>query len=354
MTELVDTEGSIVAHSECDSYGNLITTEGTEAHSNPSRFSTKYLDAEVELYYYGYRFYSPTLGRWINRDPIGEHDFASLPIAILNTSERASFEMILLEIGLAHPRLIAVVHAFLFSTSSTTDEERNLYAYVNNRAVMLYDIAGLFCGPGDFGDFLVFDAPFGFDFEGCCKEHDVCYGTCDPKGQHSKSACDDAFLDCMMGKVNELKKWYKPGFLGKALARVYHWAVKYGGCLSFRIAQKKCDCPSKCDRGDLLKTVLFNTGIASVAAALFVSCGGGGGRVYPPGVAVNKIGLAKIPWETNYETGIKSAFRFPDYEEFVKLRSQQVALYGIEYEGIRHQGKVFEFTLGKKKIPVCL
>ena len=35
-------------------------------------FSTKYQDAETGLYYYGYRYYSPELGRWINRDPIEE------------------------------------------------------------------------------------------------------------------------------------------------------------------------------------------------------------------------------------------------------------------------------------------
>src|ERR1035437_9271426 len=34
--------------------------------------STKYLDKETGLYYYGYRFYSPQLGRWPSRDPIGE------------------------------------------------------------------------------------------------------------------------------------------------------------------------------------------------------------------------------------------------------------------------------------------
>jgi RHS repeat-associated protein len=36
------------------------------------RFSTKYWDPETDLYYYGHRFYSPSLGRWVSRDPIGE------------------------------------------------------------------------------------------------------------------------------------------------------------------------------------------------------------------------------------------------------------------------------------------
>ena len=41
-------------------------------HRPPSGFSTKYEDAETGLLYYGFRYYSPDLGRWINRDPIGE------------------------------------------------------------------------------------------------------------------------------------------------------------------------------------------------------------------------------------------------------------------------------------------
>ena len=32
----------------------------------------KYFDAETSLYYYGHRFYSPVLRRWLNRDPIEE------------------------------------------------------------------------------------------------------------------------------------------------------------------------------------------------------------------------------------------------------------------------------------------
>ncbi|MCI5227696.1 MAG: RHS repeat-associated core domain-containing protein, partial [Candidatus Electrothrix sp. AX2] len=36
------------------------------------RFSTKAFDEQTGLAYYGYRFYAPGVGRWINRDPIGE------------------------------------------------------------------------------------------------------------------------------------------------------------------------------------------------------------------------------------------------------------------------------------------
>ena len=44
--------------------------------SNPNLFnfgfSTKYLDREVDLVGYQYRFLRPSLGRWLNRDPIEE------------------------------------------------------------------------------------------------------------------------------------------------------------------------------------------------------------------------------------------------------------------------------------------
>jgi len=39
---------------------------------NPFRFSTKRTDNTTDLVLYEYRAYSPTLGRWLNRDPIGE------------------------------------------------------------------------------------------------------------------------------------------------------------------------------------------------------------------------------------------------------------------------------------------
>ena len=63
---------SLVAEYSYDAFGNTISSSGSMASVFPHRFSTKYYDAETDLYYYGYRYYSPSLGRWISRDPIGE------------------------------------------------------------------------------------------------------------------------------------------------------------------------------------------------------------------------------------------------------------------------------------------
>ena len=64
--------GSLAARYEYDPFGNTIRSTGTYADANPFRFSTKYFDTETTLYYYGFRYYDPTTGRWLSRDPIGE------------------------------------------------------------------------------------------------------------------------------------------------------------------------------------------------------------------------------------------------------------------------------------------
>jgi RHS repeat-associated protein len=50
-------------------FGELLRATGPMATNNPIRFSTKYQDAETDLVYYGYRYYSPATGRWNSRDP---------------------------------------------------------------------------------------------------------------------------------------------------------------------------------------------------------------------------------------------------------------------------------------------
>ncbi len=44
-------------------------TDGIHNYGRTAHTSTC---AEMQVYYYGYRYYSPELGRWVNRDPIGE------------------------------------------------------------------------------------------------------------------------------------------------------------------------------------------------------------------------------------------------------------------------------------------
>ncbi|MFN0137349.1 MAG: RHS repeat-associated core domain-containing protein [Phycisphaerae bacterium] len=54
-----------------DAFGNITAQSGSYADANPFRFSTKYFDAETGLSYYGYRYYSARLGRWLSRRRCG-------------------------------------------------------------------------------------------------------------------------------------------------------------------------------------------------------------------------------------------------------------------------------------------
>ncbi|MEM9246230.1 MAG: RHS repeat-associated core domain-containing protein, partial [Cyanobacteria bacterium P01_F01_bin.153] len=72
LVALVDGDGDFQAQYEYGPFGEVLRASGPAAKLNPFRFSTKYTDDETGLVYYGYRYYSPELGRFISRDPIGE------------------------------------------------------------------------------------------------------------------------------------------------------------------------------------------------------------------------------------------------------------------------------------------
>lgn len=85
ITALLDgAAGAVVARYEYSPYGELLRATGPIAKTNPFRFSTKYLDDESGLAYYGYRFYSPNLGRWLSRDTAGEGGGLNLHAFVLN------------------------------------------------------------------------------------------------------------------------------------------------------------------------------------------------------------------------------------------------------------------------------
>ena len=140
-----DTVGNVVAAYTYDVFGKTFSETGSLAILFRHRFSTKYYDAETGLYYYGYRFYSPSLMRWHNRDPIEELGGVNLygfcgnsPACRSDKDGRAHFEVrrlsglpavlnyscfaqiigvvpaMVLDLGLANKLNIEILHEHLF------------------------------------------------------------------------------------------------------------------------------------------------------------------------------------------------------------------------------------------------
>ncbi|MBN1674719.1 MAG: RHS repeat-associated core domain-containing protein, partial [Kiritimatiellae bacterium] len=72
VTHLYATDGNTqVAAYEYDPFGNITKSSGSMAETNTLRFSTKPFEPNHGLGYWGERWYSSNLGRWVNRDRRG-------------------------------------------------------------------------------------------------------------------------------------------------------------------------------------------------------------------------------------------------------------------------------------------
>jgi len=78
--------GTATAVYDYDAFGNPVRMSGTAAKLNPFRFSTKFTDDETELVYYGYRYYDPAMGRWLNRDSYQESGGINLYSIVKNNA----------------------------------------------------------------------------------------------------------------------------------------------------------------------------------------------------------------------------------------------------------------------------
>ncbi len=125
---------AVVAAYEYDAFGKTIRESGTYAAQNPFRFSTKFHDQETGLIYYGLRYYSPSMGRFINRDPISERG------------------------GL------------------------NLYAFVGNNGVNRIDLLGMTPILGDAGPLKRWDTPDGLERPSGMSADEEWYGGYVPAG----------------------------------------------------------------------------------------------------------------------------------------------------------------------------
>jgi RHS repeat-associated protein len=70
--------GTVSASYDYDPFGETVKAVGEFASQNLLRFSGQYEDNETGLVYYWYRYYNPSVGRWISRDPIQEQGGANL------------------------------------------------------------------------------------------------------------------------------------------------------------------------------------------------------------------------------------------------------------------------------------
>jgi RHS repeat-associated protein len=92
--------GQITANLDYDAFGREVRATGPKTPASgqppglapgdpwvdvlPFHFSTKFTDRESGLNYYGFRFYDPVDGRWLNRDPLEEAGGLNLQAACLN------------------------------------------------------------------------------------------------------------------------------------------------------------------------------------------------------------------------------------------------------------------------------
>jgi len=79
------TTGTETARYEYGPFAEPIRLTGPAASQNPFRFSTKRTCNTTDLALFEYRAYSPSLGRWVSRDPIGELVGANVNIFVMNS-----------------------------------------------------------------------------------------------------------------------------------------------------------------------------------------------------------------------------------------------------------------------------
>jgi len=84
VVALTDGNAKLAAYYEYDAWGNVMTEAEKTGVENPYRYSTKEWDEKSGFYYFGFRYYSPEIGRWTQRDPAGIVDALNLYLYVQN------------------------------------------------------------------------------------------------------------------------------------------------------------------------------------------------------------------------------------------------------------------------------
>jgi RHS repeat-associated protein len=166
VTALINTAGTVVERVLYDAYGKSTlwnaawsATQASTLYNNEVLYAGYRFDPESGLYQVRHRHYHPTLGRWVQRDPIGYHDGMRLykgvsfkplalkyPLALQESPERLSMgssdDRNRHHAGRAgdHRRTTRVNQV---GSRTRYAVEANLYSYVENRPTALLDSLGL-------------------------------------------------------------------------------------------------------------------------------------------------------------------------------------------------------------------
>jgi len=85
VSELTDEDGALAQAYEYDAWGIATIYDPESAIENPYLYTGRRWDAAIALYYYRARHYAPTLGRFLQPDPIGYGDSTNLYVYVSGT-----------------------------------------------------------------------------------------------------------------------------------------------------------------------------------------------------------------------------------------------------------------------------
>ena len=71
VVKLIDQDGAVAAAYAYDAWGNILSSSGSMAETNPLRYRGYYYDSETGFYYLQSRYYDPATRRFINADSYG-------------------------------------------------------------------------------------------------------------------------------------------------------------------------------------------------------------------------------------------------------------------------------------------
>lgn len=117
--------GTLSALYDYDPFGQTLQTTGEYASQNPFRFGSKYTDLESGLIYYGFRFYTPSGGRWLSRDPLAEEGGLNL-YGFVNNNPKNRVDLL----GLKPEEIKVVVKSFIRSIGRIPGRPPSIFAHL--------------------------------------------------------------------------------------------------------------------------------------------------------------------------------------------------------------------------------